>query len=78
MTENLFLINLFDEVFNTGMTGYQEVVTDPSYRGQIVTFTCPELGNTGVTPEDEESDRPQVRGVIARNPNDIMRLEVIG
>ena len=34
-------------VFNTGMTGYQEVMTDPSYRGQIVTFTCPELGNTG-------------------------------
>jgi carbamoyl-phosphate synthase small subunit len=54
-------------VFNTGMTGYQEVITDPSYRGQIVTFTCPELGNTGVNPEDEESDRPQVRGVIARN-----------
>ncbi|MFN6167718.1 MAG: glutamine-hydrolyzing carbamoyl-phosphate synthase small subunit, partial [Pseudanabaena sp.] len=54
-------------VFNTGMTGYQEVMTDPSYRGQIVTFTCPELGNTGVTPEDDESDRPQVRGVIARN-----------
>jgi len=49
------------------MTGYQEVITDPSYRGQIVTFTCPELGNTGVNPEDEESDRPQVRGVIARN-----------
>ncbi|MFN6165449.1 MAG: carbamoyl-phosphate synthase domain-containing protein, partial [Pseudanabaena sp.] len=45
-------------VFNTGMTGYQEVMTDPSYRGQIVTFTCPELGNTGVTPEDDESDRP--------------------
>ena len=54
-------------VFNTGMTGYQEVLTDPSYRGQIVTFTYPELGNTGVTPEDEESEKPQVRGVIARN-----------
>ncbi|MEE3716501.1 glutamine-hydrolyzing carbamoyl-phosphate synthase small subunit [Tumidithrix elongata RA019] len=54
-------------VFNTGMTGYQEVLTDPSYRGQIVTFTYPELGNTGVTPEDEESDRPQVKGAIARN-----------
>jgi carbamoyl-phosphate synthase small subunit len=54
-------------VFNTGMTGYQEVLTDPSYRGQIVTFTYPELGNTGVNPEDEESNRPQVQGVIARN-----------
>lgn len=54
-------------VFNTGMTGYQEVLTDPSYCGQIVTFTYPELGNTGVNPEDEESQRPQVRGAIARN-----------
>jgi carbamoyl-phosphate synthase small subunit len=54
-------------VFNTGMTGYQEVLTDPSYCGQIVTFTYPELGNTGVNPMDEESCRPQVRGVIARN-----------
>ncbi len=54
-------------VFNTGMTGYQEVLTDPSYRGQIVSFTYPELGNTGVNPEDEESSQPQVRGVIARN-----------
>ncbi|MBW4523237.1 MAG: glutamine-hydrolyzing carbamoyl-phosphate synthase small subunit [Scytolyngbya sp. HA4215-MV1] len=54
-------------VFNTGITGYQEVLTDPSYCGQIVTFTYPELGNTGVTPEDEESSRPQVRGAIVRN-----------
>ncbi|GAB4379824.1 MAG: glutamine-hydrolyzing carbamoyl-phosphate synthase small subunit [Elainellaceae cyanobacterium] len=54
-------------VFNTGMTGYQEVLTDPSYRGQIVTFTYPELGNTGVNPDDEESERPQVKGAIARN-----------
>ncbi len=54
-------------VFNTGMTGYQEVLTDPSYCGQLVTFTYPELGNTGVNPEDEESARPQVQGAIARN-----------
>jgi carbamoyl-phosphate synthase small subunit len=54
-------------VFNTGMTGYQEVLTDPSYRGQIVTFTYPELGNTGVNLEDEESSQPHVRGAIARN-----------
>ncbi|MEM6839320.1 MAG: glutamine-hydrolyzing carbamoyl-phosphate synthase small subunit [Cyanobacteria bacterium P01_C01_bin.120] len=54
-------------VFNTGMTGYQEVLTDPSYCGQIVTFTYPELGNTGVNAEDEESERPHIRGTIARN-----------
>jgi len=54
-------------VFNTGMTGYQEVLTDPSYCGQIVTFTYPELGNTGVNPEDEESAKPHVKGAIARN-----------
>ncbi|MFN6462003.1 MAG: glutamine-hydrolyzing carbamoyl-phosphate synthase small subunit [Nostoc sp. DedVER02] len=54
-------------VFNTGMTGYQEVLTDPSYCGQIVIFTYPELGNTGINLEDEESDGPQVRGAIARN-----------
>ena len=54
-------------VFNTGITGYQEVMTDPSYQGQIVTFTYPELGNTGVNPEDEESVQPHVKGIIARN-----------
>ena len=53
-------------VFNTGMTGYQEVMTDPSYSGQLVTFTYPELGNTGVNGVDQEADRPHVRGVIAR------------
>lgn len=54
-------------VFNTGMTGYQEVLTDPSYCGQIVTFTYPELGNTGVNSDDEESNHPQVKGVVCRN-----------
>ena len=44
-------------VFNTGMTGYQEVITDPSYFGQILTFTYPEIGNTGVNFEDSESDK---------------------
>ena len=53
-------------VFNTGMTGYQEVMTDPSYSGQLVTFTYPELGNTGVNAADQEADAPQVSGVIAR------------
>lgn len=54
-------------VFNTGMTGYQEVLTDPSYSGQIITFTYPELGNTGVNPIDEESDTVKAKAVIARN-----------
>ena len=54
-------------VFNTGMTGYQEVLTDPSYRGQIVTFTYPELGNTGINIDDEESAAPQINGAIAKN-----------
>ena len=54
-------------VFNTGMTGYQEVLTDPSYSGQIITFTYPELGNTGVNPADEESNNVQAKAVIARN-----------
>ena len=53
-------------VFNTGMTGYQEVLTDPSYEGQLVTFTYPELGNTGVNPDDQEALNPYVKGVIAR------------
>jgi carbamoyl-phosphate synthase small subunit len=57
-------------VFNTGMTGYQEVLTDPSYAGQIITFTYPELGNTGVNPDDEESPTIHAKAVIARNITD--------
>lgn len=53
-------------VFNTGMTGYQEVLTDPSYCGQIVTMTYPLIGNYGVNDLDPESDHPQVRGFIVR------------
>ena len=53
-------------VFNTGMTGYQEVITDPSYHGQLITFTYPEIGNTGVNSEDNESSNPSVKGVIVR------------
>ncbi len=53
-------------VFNTGMTGYQEVITDPSYFGQILTFTYPEIGNTGINFEDSESDI-SVKGLIVRN-----------
>ncbi len=50
--------------FNTSMTGYQEVITDPSYRGQIVTMTYPQIGNYGVNPEDAESASPHVRGFV--------------
>ena len=54
-------------VFNTSMTGYQEILTDPSYEGQIVAMTYPEIGNVGVNPEDVESRRPFVRGFIVKN-----------
>src|SRR5438105_13031307 len=53
-------------VFNTSMTGYQEVLTDPSYKGQIVTMTYPHIGNYGVNKDDEESRRPQVEGFVVR------------
>ena len=58
-------------VFNTSMTGYQEVLTDPSYSGQIVTMTCPEIGNYGVSSEDVESRAPQVAGFIVREESPI-------
>jgi carbamoyl-phosphate synthase small subunit len=54
-------------VFNTVLTGYQEVITDPSYAGQIITFTYPHIGNYGVNAEDHESRRPFCRGVIVRD-----------
>jgi carbamoyl-phosphate synthase small subunit len=50
--------------FNTSMTGYQEIITDPSYRGQIVTMTYPLQGNYGVSPEDAESSQPHIRGFV--------------
>jgi len=53
-------------VFNTAITGYQEVVTDPSYRGQIVLMTAPEIGNVGWTPEDLESEGPRAAGFVVR------------
>ena len=58
-------------VFNTSMTGYQEVLTDPSYSGQIVTMTCPQIGNYGVTADDTESGRPQVAGFIMREASPV-------
>ncbi len=54
-------------VFNTAMTGYQEILTDPSYAKQIVTLTYPHIGNTGVNPEDEESDRVWAAGLVIRD-----------
>ena len=54
-------------VFNTSMTGYQEVLTDPSYAGQIVTMTAPQIGNYGVTATDAESGTPQVSGFVMRD-----------
>lgn len=54
-------------VFNTAMTGYQEILTDPSYARQIITLTHPHIGNTGVTPEDEESDNIWAAGLVIRD-----------
>ena len=53
-------------VFNTSMTGYQEILTDPSYHGQIVAMTYPQIGNYGVNDDDAESRRPWVRGFVIR------------
>ena len=52
--------------FNTSMTGYQEIMTDPSYAGQIITFTFPHIGNTGANAEDIESETPAARGIVLR------------
>ncbi len=54
-------------VFNTAMTGYQEILTDPSYARQIITLTCPHIGNTGANTEDYESDRIYASGLVVRN-----------
>lgn len=58
-------------VFNTGMTGYQETLTDPSYHRQIVAMTAPHIGNTGVNDEDPESGRVWVAGYVVREPSRI-------
>ena len=58
-------------VFNTSMTGYQEVLTDPSYSAQIVAMTCPEIGNYGISSEDGESRSPQVAGFIVREESSV-------
>jgi len=58
-------------VFNTSMTGYQEILTDPSYAGQIVTMTAPQIGNYGVAGADTESDKPQVAGFVMRDASPV-------
>ncbi len=71
-----------EAVFNTGMTGYQEVLTDPSYRGQIVAMTYPEIGNYGISPDDMESDKAQVSGFVMRQccdvPSSFRSVESLG
>lgn len=57
-----------EAVFSTGMTGYQETLTDPSYHRQVVVQTAPHIGNTGVTDQDDESDRIHVAGYVVRDP----------
>ena len=57
-------------VFNTSMTGYQEIITDPSYAGQFVVFTASEIGNVGVNDDDMESNGAYLKGIIVRNYND--------
>nr|YP_010951873.1 Carbamoyl-phosphate synthase small subunit [Laurencia obtusa]WMP12812.1 Carbamoyl-phosphate synthase small subunit [Laurencia obtusa] len=61
------LVHSGEIVFNTGMAGYQEIFTDPSYAGQIVVFTYPELGNTGLNHQDNESRMVHIRALVARN-----------
>src|SRR5512143_736972 len=58
---------VFELVFNTSMTGYQEILTDPSYRGQGVLFTVPHIGNVGINLEDYESSLPQISAVVIRS-----------
>jgi carbamoyl-phosphate synthase small subunit len=58
-------------VFNTALSGYQEVITDPSYAGQVIAFTYPHIGNYGVTPIDDEAIRPWCAGVVARDFTDV-------
>jgi carbamoyl-phosphate synthase small subunit len=59
-------------VFNTSMTGYQEILTDPSYKGQIITMTYPLIGNYGINPEDFESEKPHLSGFVVREKSKIV------
>ncbi|MEU7688419.1 carbamoyl-phosphate synthase domain-containing protein, partial [Streptomyces spectabilis] len=70
-----------EAVFSTGMTGYQETLTDPSYHRQVVVMTAPHIGNTGVNDEDPESQRIWVAGYVVRDGpvlEEAMRLEAAG
>src|SRR5512137_2545477 len=60
-----------EAVFNTAMTGYQEILSDPSYAGQIVVMTYPEIGNYGVNAQDAESRRPFLEGLVVRHASSI-------
>ena len=60
-------IDVGELVFNTSMTGYQEIITDPSYKKQIITFTHPHIGNTGTNTEDEESSSIHAQGLVIRD-----------
>jgi carbamoyl-phosphate synthase small subunit len=69
-------------VFNTSLSGYQEILTDPSYRKQIITLTYPMIGNYGITPDDMESDRVQVSGLVCKEyiplPSNFRSVETLG
>ena len=61
------ITSIGEVVFNTGITGYQEIITDPSYAEQIITFTYPEIGNTGINTEDNEAKSIYIKGIVAKN-----------
>src|SRR5690349_8301976 len=63
---------VFELVFNTSMTGYQEILTDPSYRGQGVIFTVSHLGNVGINLEDDESPRAQISALVTRSVSPVV------
>ena len=60
-----------EAVFNTALSGYQEILTDPSYAGQVIAFTCPHVGNYGTNPLDDEGRRPWCRGVVVRDLSEL-------
>ena len=62
---------LGEVVFNTSLTGYQEILTDPSYAGQFVLFTCPEIGNVGINAGDMESTKAHMGGMLVRPPANV-------
>src|SRR3989339_2144226 len=59
-------------VFNTSLSGYQEILTDPSYCGQIICMTCPHIGNYGINPEDMESTLPACSGLVVREASAVV------